>query len=121
MPLHIHSYCRCIPSCSEYTKEAIEYYGVKKGIKLHLIKTELFKTNLACVLITVPLKKEEVTLNTLIPFLLKRGTANLKTQYEINETLESLYGSVFDCGIDKSGDNQIIKFYYKQVMLLRNT
>ena len=25
---------------------------VKKGIKLHLIKTELFKTNLACVLIT---------------------------------------------------------------------
>lgn len=86
-------------------------FDIKEGIKLHLIQTDLFKTNLACVLITVPLKKEEVTFNSLIPFLLRRGTANLKTQYEINEKLESLYGSIFDCGIDKSGDNQIIKFY----------
>ena len=84
---------------------------IKEGIKLHLIKTDLFKTNLACVLITVPLKKEDVTCNALIPFLLRRGTENLKTQYEISETLENLYGSIFDCGIDKSGDNQVIKFY----------
>lgn len=88
---------------------------IKKGIKLHLIKTELFKTNLACVLITVPLKRETVTLNTLIPFLLKRGTKNLNTQYEINEKLENLYGSTYDCGIDKSGDNQIIKFYMEGI------
>ncbi len=84
---------------------------IKEGIKLHLIKTDLFKTNLACVLITVPLKKEDVTCNALIPFLLRRGTENLKTQYEISETLENLYGSIFDCGVDKSGDNQVIKFY----------
>lgn len=88
---------------------------IKKGIKLHLIKTDLFKTNLACVLITVPLKRETVTLNTLIPFLLKRGTKNLNTQYEINEKLEMLYGSTYDCGIDKSGDNQIIKFYMEGI------
>lgn len=84
---------------------------IKEGIKLHLIKTDLFKTNLACVLITTPLKKEDVTCNALIPFLLRRGTVNLKTQYDINEKLENLYGSIFDCGIDKSGDNQVIKFY----------
>ncbi len=88
---------------------------LKKGIKLHLIKTELFKTNLACVIITVPLKRETVTLNTLIPFLLKRGTNNLKTQYEINDKLENLYGSTYDCGIDKSGDNQVIKFYMEGI------
>lgn len=88
-----------------------EKFDIKEGIKLHLIKTELFKTNLSCVLITVPLKKETVTANALIPFLLRRGTNNLKDQYEINEKLENLYGSIFDCGIDKSGDNQIIKFY----------
>lgn len=86
-------------------------FDIKKGIKLHLIKTNLFKTNLSCVLITVPLKKETVTINALIPFLLRRGTANLKDQYEINKRLENLYGSNFDCGIDKSGDNQVIKFY----------
>ena len=88
---------------------------IKNGIKLHLIKTELFKTNLACVLITVPLNKESVTNNALIPFLLKRGTVNYKTQYEISETLENLYGSIYDCGIDKSGDNQVIKFYMEGI------
>lgn len=88
---------------------------IKEGIKLHLIKTDLFKTNLSCVLITVPLKRETVTLNSLIPFLLKRGTANLKTQYEISEKLENLYGSIYDCGIDKSGDNQVIKFYMEGI------
>lgn len=88
---------------------------LKKGIKLHLIKTDLFKTNLACVIITTPLKREKVTLNTLIPFLLKRGTMNLKTQYEINDKLDNLYGSSYDCGIDKSGDNQVIKFYMEGI------
>ncbi len=33
-PLSSHNFCRCTPTCSEYTLEAIEYYGVKKGLKL---------------------------------------------------------------------------------------
>ena len=33
-PLHSHSLCRFTPTCSEYTKIAIEKYGVIKGIKL---------------------------------------------------------------------------------------
>lgn len=31
-PLHAHSMCRFTPSCSEYTAQAIEEYGVIKGI-----------------------------------------------------------------------------------------
>ena len=31
MPLHSHSMCRFVPSCSEYTKDAIEQYGSIKG------------------------------------------------------------------------------------------
>lgn len=27
-------YCRCVPTCSEYMKEAISFYGVKKGTLL---------------------------------------------------------------------------------------
>ena len=34
IPFPTHNACRCIPTCSEYTKEAIEYYGVRKGIHL---------------------------------------------------------------------------------------
>ena len=85
--------------------------NIKKGIKVHCIETAKFKTNLITVFLTVPLKRESVTKNTLIPAVLKSGTNNLKTQEEINKTLEEMYGATFDCGIDKTGDNQILKFY----------
>ncbi len=34
IPLSLHQACRCIPTCSEYTYQAIECYGVKKGVWL---------------------------------------------------------------------------------------
>ena len=34
IPLSSHFFCRCTPTCSEYTIEAIETYGILKGIKL---------------------------------------------------------------------------------------
>ena len=34
LPLHTHSMCRFTPTCSQYTKEAIECYGTIKGIYL---------------------------------------------------------------------------------------
>jgi len=88
---------------------------IKEGIKAHLIKTDIFKTNLICVMITVPLKRETVTLNSLIPFLLKRGSKNYPSQSEISKKLESMYGAGYDCGIDKIGDNQALKFYVETI------
>lgn len=84
---------------------------LKQGIKLHCIDTKKFKTNLFAFFITIPLSKNTVTKNALIPALLRQGTANLKTQEEINIKLEELYGATFDCGIDKIGDNLVLKFY----------
>jgi predicted Zn-dependent peptidase len=84
---------------------------IKQGIKIHLIQTDKFKTNLIGVFITTPLKRENVTFNALIPAILKRGTQNLKTQEEISKKLENMYGTILDCGIEKTGDNHIIKFY----------
>ena len=88
---------------------------LKQGINLHFIQTNIFKTNLACVLLTVPLEKETVTENAIIPFLLKRGTKKYKTQEEISKKLDELYGASFDCGIDKIGDNQVLKFYVETI------
>lgn len=31
IPGNFHGYCRFYPTCSEYTKQAIDYYGVLKG------------------------------------------------------------------------------------------
>ena len=90
-------------------------FEIKSGIKLHLIETDFFKTNLVCVIITVPLKEEIVTKNALIPFVLRRGTKELPSQAMLNEKLENLYGANFDCGIDKIGDNHVLKFYIESV------
>ncbi|MBE5819846.1 MAG: insulinase family protein [Clostridiales bacterium] len=84
---------------------------LKQGINLHCIDTKKFKTNLFTFFITIPLSKNTVTKNALIPAILRQGTANLKTQEEINIKLEELYGATFDCGIDKIGDNLVLKFY----------
>ena len=56
------------------------------------------------------MKKKNVTKNALIPFLLKRGSKNFPTHEQISLRLEELYGTSLNCGIDKVGDNQIIKF-----------
>ena len=84
---------------------------IKEGIKLHLIDTKKFKTNLISVVISMPLDRKNVTFNTMIPAVLKRGTKNLKSQDEISKKLEEMYGAEFDCGIEKIGDNHILKFY----------
>ena len=89
--------------------------NIKKGIDLHLIETNKFKTNLLAVFLTTPLQKETVTKNALIPAVLRRGSKIMKTQDEISITLEEMYGASFDCGIDKIGDDQILKFYLETI------
>ncbi len=88
---------------------------IKQGIKLHCIDTNKFKTNLMAVCITLPLSRERVTFDTVIPAVLKRGTENLKSQEEISKKLEEMYGASFDCGIEKIGDNHVIKFYLESL------
>ena len=90
-------------------------FEIKQGIKAHMIKTDLFKTDMISTIITVPLTRENVTKNALIVSMLRRGTANLKTQTEISRALENLYGAAFECGIDKYGDNQILRFYMDSI------
>ena len=65
--------------------------------------------------ITTPLTKENVTKNALIPMILRSGSKNLKSQEEISIALENMYGATFDCGIEKTGENQILKFYLEMV------
>ena len=88
---------------------------IKKGINLHMIKTNKFKTNLLAVFLTTPLQKEKVTFNGLIPAVLRRGSKSMPSQEEISISLEEMYGASFDCGIDKIGDDQVLKFYLETI------
>lgn len=88
---------------------------IKKGIKFHTLNTDKFKTNLFAIFLTTKLSRENVTKNALISMLLRRGSKTLKTQEEISKKMEELYGASFDCGLDKTGDNQVLKFYIESV------
>lgn len=88
---------------------------LKQGIKLHLLETEKFKTNLIAVMLTTKLNKENVTKNALIPAVLRRGSNTMPSQEDMSKNLEEMYGASFDCGLDKTGDNQVLKFYMEVV------
>ena len=94
----------------EYNKKEI-----KKGIELHTIQTNKFKTNLFAIFLTTALTRENVTKDTLISAILRRGTKNSPTQEKLSKELENMYGAIFDCGLDKTGDNHVLKFYIESV------
>lgn len=88
---------------------------IKKGIKLHLIQTEKFKTNLIAIFLSLPITRENVTKNSLVTAVLRRGSKNMPTLAQINQELEEMYGASFDNGLDKTGDNHILKFYLESI------
>lgn len=92
-----------------------EINQMKEGIKLHYINTNNFKTNLYAVFLAMPLKRDNVTKDALLTAILRRGSKNMESQEIISKKLEEMYGASFDCGIEKSGDNHIIKFYLETI------
>lgn len=88
---------------------------IKKGIQLHTINTNRFKTNLVAVFLSLPITRENVTFNAVLSSVLRRGSKNMPTQEEISQDLENMYGASFDCGISKTGDNHILKFYLESI------
>lgn len=93
-----------------YTSESL-----KNGITFHKISTDKFKTNLFAIFLTTKLDRENVTKNALLTAVLRRGTKNFPTQEDISKALENMYGASFDCGVDKTGDNHVLKFYLESI------
>lgn len=88
---------------------------IKKGINLHVINIDKFKTNLISIFFTTELNRQNITKNALISLILRRGSKNMTTQEQISKELEELYGASFDCGLDKTGENQVLKFYIETI------
>lgn len=82
-----------------------------EGIKLHIINRDTFKTDLTCITLTVPLTRDNVTKNALIPLMLRRGTTKFQSQYELNKALENMYGANLNASLEHVGDSIIHKYY----------
>lgn len=81
------------------------------GITLFWIQTQKFKTNSINIFFHDNLTNENVSKNALIPAVLRRGCTKYPSIRDISLYLEELYGTSFDCGVTKKGENQIIQFY----------
>ena len=67
-----------------------------------------FKQNRISVNLVVPLRRESVTTNALIPLLLRRGYAQCPDFTSLNQRLSALYGAVLDADVGKAGDFQLL-------------
>ena len=88
---------------------------IKDGISLHSLKTGKFKTFTLSFYIHRPLREEEVTLNALLPFVMKQGSGLYPNIAAISKKLDGLYGGFFDCGIRKKGEDQVVCFNFEFV------
>ncbi|MGB5823200.1 MAG: pitrilysin family protein [Proteocatella sp.] len=90
--------------------KAIDSKLLPGNIRLLDLKSQQFKTNLITLYIKRPLNDHEVTMNSLIPSILKMGNSQFKTQAEISKKFQELYGSSFGVGVGKLGEKQILSF-----------
>ncbi len=88
----------------------IERKQIAKNVCLTKIPCYQFKTNVIAVYFKRPLCREEVTANSLIPYVLKSGTRSWQTETKISKHLQELYGTGLGVSVSKTGEMQILGF-----------
>ncbi len=90
-------------------------HTLKNGISVHFINDTKFKTTTLSVNFTRPLSKNEVTLNALLPAVLRRGCKSYPETRRLNIYLDELYDAVCEYTISKKGDAQVVSFIFKTI------
>jgi len=90
--------------------EDIRVIEMADQVKLHLIRSNKFKTDLMGVYIKRPLDEREATMNTLLTRILERGTKTWSTSRALNHRLDELYGAILSCDVNKYGELHAMQF-----------
>ncbi|HZJ83586.1 MAG TPA: pitrilysin family protein [Clostridia bacterium] len=80
-----------------------------ENINLHIIPDKKFKTVRISYCFQLDLD-DDYSYNALLPAVLKRGCQGFETQKDIGAYLEEQYGALFDVGVQKKGERQILRF-----------
>lgn len=81
-----------------------------QGFKLHVIKTEKYKTNTFVWKMKAPLNKEDVTVRALLPQVLQSSTKKYSSTTHLRSYLDDLYGATFFVDLGKKGENHVMSF-----------
>ncbi len=79
-----------------------------KGMKLHIISTEKYKTNTIVFKMKAPLSLEHVTKRALLPHVLQSNSKKYPTTSLLRSYLDELYGATFHVDLGKKGEYHII-------------
>ena len=80
------------------------------GYKLHIVKTEKYKTNTIVWKMKAPLNEDTVTLRALLPYVLQSKSESYPSTSELRSYLDELYGASFYVDLAKKGEYHIISF-----------
>src|SRR5665811_778418 len=86
------------------------YITITPGVRLVLVQSAKFKTDLVSVYLKRPLGKNEATANTLLARVLERGTNQFPTTQAFNAHLDRLYGASVFSDVSKIGELHVIQF-----------
>lgn len=81
-----------------------------KGYKLHIVKTDKYKTNTFVWKMKAPLNKEDVTLRALLPYVLQSNSKTYPTTTALRSYLDDLYGATLYVDLAKKGEYHVISF-----------
>lgn len=79
-------------------------------VRLHLIHSEKFKTDLLSVSLARPLTVHEAVHNTLITRVLERGTEKYPSFTHLSGRLDELYGAILVADATKFGEKHVMDF-----------
>lgn len=81
-----------------------------EGYKLHIVKTEKFKTNSIVWKMKAPLTSEDVTKRALLPYVLESSSKSYPATSKLRSYLDELYGANLYVDVSKKGEYQILSF-----------
>ena len=83
---------------------------VTEQIHLTCIQTDKFKTGSLTFTVTMPLTRENIYFNTVLPGVLRRGTERYPDMASLNRRLDELYASTVEIRAEKLGRNFALIF-----------
>lgn len=84
---------------------------IMPGVWLNHLGTDKFKTACLSVTLLTQLQRDTASLNALIPFVLRRGTARHSDMEAISKRFEELYGAAIEPVVRRIGEIQCVGFY----------
>lgn len=81
-----------------------------QGYKLHVVKTEKYKTNTFVWKMKAPLDNEDVTLRALLPYVLQSNSKAYPSSTMLRSYLDELYGASLYVDLAKKGEYHVISF-----------